>query len=715
MPTKQQLEGALKNADAAGDTAAARQIASAIKYGQYDEPTMGVGEAFVGAGETLATLATGAIAEPIAGIAGAAQSINPFAEEGAGARTVGAVQEALTYQPRTEAGQAIGAGIAGSAPVQALARAGEAVGEGSGDVVASAYEAVGLDPAVGYAIGKSIPVAAMEALGLKAPKQLAGQASKQAEILEGAAAAERAEIEALTSGRPTRGGVEQVAEQVSEAPESIAEIAQFDPAIVKAANDLGFDEIPASVAAGNAQFRDIAQGMASVSGSQAKAQYGQFLEQLANKADDLIVEGGGDIDKAALSARYFDETERVINEIGQSESALYRDIEAAVTPSAKVPVSQLRSYIGDKVSEFGGVENLPKPLKDIHSLVYKPNGAPRTPTYAAFNQKRREIGQSIGGFSGPYSDAETGALKDLYGAIKGQQRAIVDGAGVGDIQDAADALTIKRNAIQDTKTEILGKNLSKDLMPQVAAKITGLPKGNVTKFNQLIKGVPENMRKEVVVSALNDIMRGTGADQKGLGAARFVGFMNDLNRSPKAKSALYKHLPPKTRTALDNLNKVASGVYKANKENITTGKISQFFPENDTFIGRLMGAGKGAAIGTAGAVGGRVAAEAAEAAAENVSEFLSGTSNRAQAANEFMASPKLQELMKRAVRDGVVDGGLITDKTKRLESIMKRSKAYQKWADTLSGSDAAKLASVGLASYLLSPEVSEGDDNPEGG
>ena len=39
MPTKEQLESALRNADAAGDSAAAKQLANALKAGQYDQTT----------------------------------------------------------------------------------------------------------------------------------------------------------------------------------------------------------------------------------------------------------------------------------------------------------------------------------------------------------------------------------------------------------------------------------------------------------------------------------------------------------------------------------------------------------------------------------------------------------------------------------------------------------------------------------------------------
>lgn len=58
-----------------------------------------------GAGEAALAAGTAALAEPFAGLAGVAQAINPFGEQGAGARAVEATRELLTVEPKTEAGQ----------------------------------------------------------------------------------------------------------------------------------------------------------------------------------------------------------------------------------------------------------------------------------------------------------------------------------------------------------------------------------------------------------------------------------------------------------------------------------------------------------------------------------------------------------------------------------------------------------------------------------
>lgn len=124
--------------------------------------------------EPAATLATGTVAEPIAGIAGIAQTINPFADPKAGARAVEATREALTFQPRTEAGQA-GLEAVGEA-VEPVAKVLTEAEEFLGD---NTLKATG-SPALAAA-AKTIPTALGEVLGVAAGKGIiiANKAAKK--------------------------------------------------------------------------------------------------------------------------------------------------------------------------------------------------------------------------------------------------------------------------------------------------------------------------------------------------------------------------------------------------------------------------------------------------------------------------------------------------------------------------------------------------------
>ena len=113
--------------------------------------------------EPAQTMITGAIAEPIAGLAGIAQAINPFAEPGAGERAVAATREALTFLPRTEEGQA---GL--EAVGETLAPIGEAFEEAETFLGEKTFEATG-SPLLAAAAA-SIPTAATELIGIAAGK-----------------------------------------------------------------------------------------------------------------------------------------------------------------------------------------------------------------------------------------------------------------------------------------------------------------------------------------------------------------------------------------------------------------------------------------------------------------------------------------------------------------------------------------------------------------
>jgi hypothetical protein len=71
----------------------------------FQPPVADDGTSVLSVVEPAVTLATGAIAEPIAGLAGIAQAVNPFAEPGAGARAVEATREFITVKPQSEEGQ----------------------------------------------------------------------------------------------------------------------------------------------------------------------------------------------------------------------------------------------------------------------------------------------------------------------------------------------------------------------------------------------------------------------------------------------------------------------------------------------------------------------------------------------------------------------------------------------------------------------------------
>ena len=128
-----------------------------ISTAQPEQPETSLGEDILGGAEVAGTVLSSAIAEPIAGISGLISSL--ISGTDSGADTVKLVKDALTFEPRTEAGKAqlkaVGEFI--SPAIEGFSSAESFLGE-------SVLNATG-SPALA-AIAHSLPTAALEAFGV---------------------------------------------------------------------------------------------------------------------------------------------------------------------------------------------------------------------------------------------------------------------------------------------------------------------------------------------------------------------------------------------------------------------------------------------------------------------------------------------------------------------------------------------------------------------
>lgn len=146
-------------------------------------------DSIIGGAESAASIISGAVAEPIAGIVGLADAANPFAPEGAGGERVRQVREALTYQPRTEEGiaeqQAVGEALA---PVgEAIAGLEESVGEGAlsltgSPTIAAAAQALPAATAEVLTLGALTPATTTAKQLTRQGRQLAKQSATKQKI-----------------------------------------------------------------------------------------------------------------------------------------------------------------------------------------------------------------------------------------------------------------------------------------------------------------------------------------------------------------------------------------------------------------------------------------------------------------------------------------------------------------------------------------------------
>lgn len=129
------------------------------------EPETTLGQDILGVGEAALAIGSGAIAEPVSGIAGLAASKFGFSPE-VTSNIIGKVQEGLTFEPRTSEGRKNIREIA--AFVQPLAEGLEAAEKTLGDLGFQLGELIPIEgaPEVLGAAGATLPTAALEAIGL---------------------------------------------------------------------------------------------------------------------------------------------------------------------------------------------------------------------------------------------------------------------------------------------------------------------------------------------------------------------------------------------------------------------------------------------------------------------------------------------------------------------------------------------------------------------
>lgn len=661
---------------------------------------------FPGAGivEPALTFVTGAVAEPLAGLAGIAGGLLP-GEEGQGVRAIEATREALTFNPRTEEGKRNLESIASSDVVKAIGGAISSVEKTLGDA--------GFDLAgpVGGAIATAIPTAILEATGLLIPAvagKVIQKVAKKAEV-KGARLAE--EVEEIRAPKTAEEGLAQVTETIKTgSPEDVARVIEPDPEFFKAADELNINVEPlASFGSQNPQFRAVEQGLASIPASQLDAQGKAFIGEVSQKADNLITEYGGTLDKAELSDRFRSESISAIDDLAIKADDLYETLSVKIPASSRIEAPNTVNFILQKAQDLGGRKELPPVLNRVLrqletkekvgvSKIIKVTGKPfpgevdRTiPTYGRLNLTRREIGQAINRGTGPFKDQETGLLKAIYSRLRQDQDVVAGNFGATDVADSANGLIRQRKHLEDNLAKLLGKDLEGSILPKVGQALKRLSKGDIQKWDSLMGRIPKPIRQEIVVTSLNDIFKGTGVQAQALNPTQFTKFMDDLDRSPATKNRLLKELPPESIKALENLRTVSKGISIALQDRIPTGRIAAFFEDNDGFLRRMMG--KALVLG--------ITAKAGPLAASAASEFINQSTDGAKTAAAVLSSTQFQNIIRTAVRDGVTEGAEISNKLKKSENAFEKSKLFNRWSKALSEDDRAKLASVGTITYLL--------------
>lgn len=451
-------------------------------------------------------------------------------------------------------------------------------------------------------------------------------------------------------------------------------------------------------------YRAVEQGLKSVPASQLRAKEYNSINQLAQKADDLIGLAGGTNNRVALSEKFKAESLRAIDDLSKRSDVIYGEISSKIPARAPSVATNTISMLKSKAKDLGGVENLSPAEKIILSKLGK-KGSP--PTYALLDNTRKQIGAAISKNEGPFKDQTSAELKQLYGAITDDQKVVAAAHGMGDKWDVAKGLVSQRKQLEDHMVTALGKDLSGTLTSKLSPAIQNLRKGNVQAFDKIIASTPAHMRQEVVASALNDAFTLGSRKEKQLSIPGFVDWYEGARKSG-ALNRVMQQLPKESRRNLSNIYKVSSGIRRANEEAISTGKLATLIKAIDDRNGvldHLHGAvSKGAAVGggsigaiAGGAVGGPVGGAIGSVVGAGAGGAIANASSRALsrpprsiAADQLLADPRFQDALIKA-----------NAKNKDTVSrVVQNTPAWKRFAGHLSSDEIRQVGRVGVIGWL---------------
>lgn len=671
-------------------------------FSQFEvKPERTFAEKAAGVGEAALTAISSGITEPFAGIAGLARTATQGPE--AGAQRVKQIQEAGTYQPRTDAGREYLQDLA-ELPIlsdiaQTFERGSKYAGQKAMDVTGS--------PAVA-AVTEAIPAAAAAYLGAKTPAVTGERfvAAAQRQAAQGERAAQAA-TGAINEAKPQQTATTKAFKTLS--PEEIRDIADVDPEFFRAMEEVGVTADPlTSYASRNPQFRGIEQGLAAMPGSSLSPAEQAFRKDLAGSATNLLRQYGA-LDSGEASTKWRSNAMQTVKRLGEEADAAYDALGARIDKRQQAnPVKTLELIQNETIDLPVGIadDSAPAVLKRAFSeLQPRKRVNPETgetevvpANYASMDSLRRKVGAAAFKAEGEFKDAESALLKRVYASLTDDLNAMAESQGLVNEVKQTKAVVAKRKVLEEQMQNLLGEKLQKDIEPVVSGAVKDLAKGGMQKYINTMKNIAEpEARQELLMTSLNNIFTGTRAGEKGdFLTADYLKWYNDTLGKPAIRKVIEKDLPEGAASKLDALAKVAEGVTRAKADKVRTGAINALLDDKAGMVRRMVG---GAAQTTIGKIPGPTGE-----LASSIGSILKADTKRSAAASELLASPEFTYLIRRGVAEGVVTGNKASKALQQAEQKFMKSKKYQAWADTLSSEELQAISSVGLTSFLTSQQ-----------
>lgn len=466
-----------------------------------------------------------------------------------------------------------------------------------------------------------------------------------------------------------------------------------DTEVVESAGRLGvIDELTPGMISQNPIYKDIEGALRAKGGSELSVQGENAIAKVAQTADDLITEFGGDLDKAGLSEGIKARVATNISDLGKVESKAYDEVAKYTTPNQQVDMSDIYVELQQEAENLGGSRYLEPFEKRLLSITES------GPSYSLLDKERKKIGAALHQKQGAYKDMDTGRLKRMYGMLTDAQEKSLSDQGL-EAWNAAKAVTIKRKGLEEASQKMFGKNLTDALTPKVGNAMRKLSSSDYKSFDELMAAIPDReMREQVVLSSLNDVFTGGSRKEKQMNIPGFVDWYESLKRQPALMKRIDDNLPSGATKRLNDIYNVTKAMRDANARVVKTGVAAETlkgFDQYEGMLSKIYNTGKRlvAAEGfssAAGLPGAGTASVITETLTQGAKEPATVAADRMIAGSEFKRLAV--ELAKSNFRS--------TQATKAAEAALKKSERYKKWYSMLPSEDKLRIIRGGLTAYF---------------
>jgi hypothetical protein len=365
-----------------------------------------------------------------------------------------------------------------------------------------------------------------------------------------------------------------------------------DPQLVEDYKRLGISDYidPGHVTTSGA-YRQLDAALKNIPTTEPALVEAVNLKAISHRASALIEELGGTKDVSSLSENIKQRLMDTHTDLKETAAKLYNDIREAIPPGTSAPASRTLEFLEKKIADRRGVENLTKEERDIYRQLSPIDDRPAT--YANIDDVRRDLVDAKYAKSGPFKNSGDHLYDELYSVVRADQEAAAKAGGMGDAFNKAQATAESYIGIQKDLTSLFARSMDGAIDGSIAKKLPGstaaLARGDTSGMMRILRAVPDDMRKEVVVTGLASVFK--KAAQRG--EMDFTGYWKwyeGLTTNKASNAIIRANLAPEQLAQLDSLYRVSKGISDSLAARTKTGlqtEIMNSMRGSDSFVSNM--------------------------------------------------------------------------------------------------------------------------------